>query len=120
MKQQIGLWCKVRCFSAEYIGDQLYTKILVCPMHEEGRLFEVSERLYRGYFEVEAQEVAERIVTLIKKSVPKHLLGEWKFANALAGMQSVNLVENALIEQGILTPPEDGNGAEGCWMSVYK
>ena len=25
-----------------------------------------------------------------------------------------------LIEKGVLTPPEDGIGAEGCWMSVEK
>lgn len=100
-------------------GERLYTKILVCPMEEDHRLFEVSERL-EGCFEEEAREVADRLAVLILKTVPKHLLGEWEFANALAGMQSVNLVENALIEQGILTPPGDGIGAEGCWMSVCK
>ncbi|MCM1231140.1 MAG: sigma-70 family RNA polymerase sigma factor [Muribaculum sp.] len=101
-------------------GEWLYTKILVCPMREEGRLLEVSRRLSSGHFEEEAQAVAERIAALIKKSVPRHLFGEWQFANALAGMQSVNLVENALIEQGILIPPKDRIGAEGCWMSVYE
>ncbi len=101
-------------------GDRLYTKILVCPMKEDDRLFEVSERLREGYFEEEAREAAGKLAALIKKTVPKHLLGEWEYANALASMQSVNLVENALIEQGILIPPKDGIGAEGCWMSVYK
>ncbi len=99
-------------------GDMLYTKILVCPKKEEERLFEVSKRLSEGYFEQEAQAVAEQIAALIKKVVPKHLLGEWRFANALAGMPSVNLVESELIKQGILIPPENGIGAEGCWMSV--
>lgn len=101
-------------------GERLYTKILVCPMKEDDRLFEVSKRLREGYFEEEAREAAGRLAALIKKNVPKHLLGEWEFANALAGMRSVNLVENALIEQGILIPPRDNIGAEGCWMSVYK
>lgn len=101
-------------------GERLYTKILVCPMKEDDRLFEVSERLQEGYFEQEAREAACRLAVLIKKTVPKHLLGEWEFANALAGMQSVNLVEKTLIEQGILIPPRDGIGAEGCWMSVYR
>lgn len=99
-------------------GDMLYTKVLVCPMEERGRLFEISERLNEGHFEQEAQKVAEQIAALIKKAVPKHLLGEWRFANALAGMPSANLVENELIKQGILTPSGDGVGAEGCWMSV--
>lgn len=101
-------------------GDRLYTKILACPMKEDDRLFEVSEKLQEGYFEEEAREAAGKLAALIKKTVPKHLLGEWEFANALAGMQSINLVENALVEQGILIPPKDGIGAEGCWMSVYK
>ncbi len=99
-------------------GDMLYTKVLVCPMEERGRLFEISERLNEGHFEQEAQKVAEQIAALIKKTIPKHLLGEWRFANALASMPSANLVENELIKQGILTPPGDGVGAEGCWMSV--
>jgi len=29
-------------------------------------------------------------------------------------------VVECLIEKGILTPPEDGIGAEGCWMGVKK
>lgn len=33
---------------------------------------------------------------------------------------TANLVENALVEQGILALPKDGIGAEGCWISVYK
>lgn len=51
--------------------------------------YEVSERLSRGYFEEEAQEVAGRIAALVKKAVPKHLLGEWWFSSALAGMPLV-------------------------------
>lgn len=98
--------------------DMLYTRILVCPLEEEERLFEVSGRLSEGHFEQEAQEVAEQIAVLIKKSIPKHLFGEWRFANALASMALENLMENELIKQGILTPPKDGIGAEGCWLSV--
>lgn len=98
-------------------GDVLYTKILVCPMNEEKRMFEVSNRLSEGHFEDEAQETAERIAALIKKVVPKHLLGEWRFVNSLAGMPASNRVEDELIKQGILIPPED-DGAEGCWLSV--
>lgn len=29
-------------------------------------------------------------------------------------------VVQTLIQRGLLTPPEDGIGAEGCWMSVMK
>ena len=64
--------------------------------------------------------VAEKIADLIKKSVPDYLLGEWRLANNLASMPILDAVVECLIEKGVLTPPEDGIGAEGCWMSVEK
>lgn len=99
-------------------GDMLYTKILVNSMNDDPRLFEVSGRLSKGYFEEEAQETAREMAALIYKAVPKHLLGEWRFANKLAGMPVSEFVAKELIAQGILMPPGDGAGAEGCWMSV--
>ena len=57
---------------------------------------------------------------LIKKSVSGYLLGEWRLANNLASMPIHDAVVECLIEKGVLTPPEDGIGAEGCWMSVEK
>jgi hypothetical protein len=35
-------------------------------------------------------------------------------------MPILDSVVEYLIEKGILTPPEDGIGAEGCWMYVEK
>ena len=64
--------------------------------------------------------VAEKIADLIKKSVPDYLLGEWRLANNLASMPIFDAVVECLIEKGVLTPPENGIGAEGCWMSVEK
>lgn len=40
-----------------------------------------------------------------------------KFYREYAGTRAI--VE-ALIEKGILTPPDNGIGAEGCWMSIAK
>ena len=100
--------------------DMLYTKILVSSMNDEGRLFEINERLNKGYFDKEARLIAANLAELIKKSVPEHLLGEWRFANTLAGLPILDSVIEALIEKGTLTPPENGIGAEGCWMSVEK
>ena len=42
------------------------------------------------------------------------------FANVLANAPVLDAVVECLIEKGILIPPEDGIGAEGCWMSVEK
>ena len=68
----------------------------------------------------DAEIVAEKVATLIKKSVPDYLLGEWRLANNLANLPILDAVVECLIEKGVLTPPEDGIGAEGCWMSVEK
>ena len=98
----------------------LYTKILVCSMKDFDRLFAISKGLCRGFFEEDAEIVAEKIAALIKKVVPEYLLGEWKLANRLANMPVLDAVVEFLIEKEILTPPENGIGAEGCWMSVMK
>ncbi len=101
-------------------GDMLYTKILVCMLADRERLFCISSGLQKGYFDADAKVVAEKIAQLIKKSIPEYLYGEWRLANMLASMPVLDAVVECLIEKGVLTPPEDGIGAEGCWMSVEK
>ncbi|MBQ8896347.1 MAG: hypothetical protein IJY88_06110, partial [Clostridia bacterium] len=101
-------------------GDMLYTKILVSSLSDRNRLFDISNALQNGHFNADAEIVAEKVATLIKKSVPDYLLGEWRLANNLASMPILDAVVECLIEKGVLTPPEKGIGAEGCWMSVEK
>ena len=101
-------------------GKMLYTKILVNDMKDMDRLFDISHKLSEGYFEAEAQVVAEKISELITSIVPGYLLGDWLLANRLANMPVLDLLAEILIEKGFLIPPEDGIGAEGCWMSVAK
>ena len=106
-------------------GDMLYTKILVNALTDnytlcEKNLFKISNGLRDGYFDTDVEIVAEEIAALIKKSVPDYLLGEWRLANKLASMPILDAVVECLIEKGVLTPPEDGIGAEGCWMSLEK
>lgn len=100
--------------------DMLYTKILVNTVQDKGRLFDISRGLRNGYFEEEAALVAEKLAALIRKSVPDYLLGEWRYANDLANLPVIDSLVEALIEKGILIPPEDGIGAEGCWMAVAR
>ncbi len=101
-------------------GDMLYTKILVSSMRDKDRLFDISNGLRNGFFEEDAEIAAERIAAIIKKAVPDYLIGEWKLANYLAEMPVLDSVVEVLIEKGILVPPEDGIGAEGCWMCVER
>ena len=101
-------------------GDMLYTKILVNALSDRDRLFDLSHALQNGYFDADAEIVAAKVAELIKKSVPDYLLGEWRLANILASMPILDAVVECLIEKGVLTPPVNGIGAEGCWMSVEK
>ena len=63
---------------------------------------------------------ADKLAELIKASIPEYLWGEWGFANGLADLPVLDAVVEHLIEKGVLTPPENGVGAEGCWMSIRK
>ena len=101
-------------------GDMLYTKILVCSLADKERLFDITRGLSEGYFEKDAEAVAEKLAAILKSAIPEHLMGEWEFANRLASMPVLDAVVEALIEKGLLTPPEGGVGAEGCWMCVEK
>ena len=101
-------------------GDTLYTKILVTTLDDKEKLFKISDGLKNGYFDAEAEIVAEKLAALFKASIPEYLLAEWRFANTLANMPILDAVVECLIEKGVLTPPKDGIGAEGCWMSVKK
>ena len=101
-------------------GDTLYTKILVTTLDDSEKLFEISNGLKNGYFDAEAEAVAEKLAALFKASIPEYLLEEWGFANSLANMPVLDAVVECLIEKGVLTSPENGIGAEGCWMSVKK
>lgn len=98
----------------------LYTKILVCSRKDRERLFRVTEGLADGCLKECAEAVAEKLSGLIRRFVPGYLLGEWRYANDLAALPVLNALLEALVEGGVLTPPENGIGAEGCWMTVEK
>nr|WP_302020808.1 RNA polymerase sigma factor [uncultured Acetatifactor sp.] len=100
-------------------GEMLYTKILVCSRKDRERLFHVTEGLADGCLEKCAETVAEKLSNLIRRFLPGYLLGEWRLVNDLAYEPVVlNALLESLVEKGILVPPENGIGAEGCWMTV--
>ena len=57
--------------------------------------------------------------TLLDSS-DKYLLNEYIYVNQVAGLPLVDAVVEVLIEKGYLEVPENGIGAEGCWMYVKK
>ena len=52
--------------------------------------------LFTGQSKSDTEIVAEKIATLIKKSVPDYVLGEWKFANSLANLPILDAVVERL------------------------
>lgn len=100
--------------------EMLYTKILVIDMKDKHHLFSLSNDLSENLFESEAEEAAERIAGLIHRTVPDYLISEWWSVVDIARMPMVHSITEALVERRILIPPEDGIGAEGCWMSVLQ
>lgn len=101
-------------------GRMLYTKILACLQKDRIRLFHITEGLVDGCLKECAETVAEKLSRLIRRFLPGHLLGEWKRVNDLACMPMQHALMEACVERGILTPPENGIGAEGCWMTVER
>lgn len=101
-------------------GDVLYTKILVSEHKDGNDLYSTTVKLENGYFDAAAESIAKELAALIKGALPDYLIGEWFFANSLAGLPMVDALVEALIERGILTPPADGIGAEGCWMEIER
>ena len=100
-------------------GDMLYTKILVCEEKNADKLYDVTKKL-NGQLDREAEALAEKLAEIIKLSIPEYLYGEWGHANFLADLPVQDALIEELIERGILTPPENGVGAEGCYMTVEK
>ncbi len=100
-------------------GDMLYTKILVCNLDDWMNLTKLNDGLIQEY-KPEVEAVAAEIAALIKKYVPEHVLGDYKRANSLAAMPVLNTLIDTLIDKGFMTAPENGVGAEGCWLALKK
>jgi len=100
-------------------GYMLYTKILVCNYDDWMNLTKLNDGLIKEY-KTEVEEVAKEITELIKKYVPEHVLGDYKQANGLAAMPILDSLIDALIDKGFMTAPENGVGAEGCWLALKK
>jgi hypothetical protein len=98
-------------------GDMLYTKILVIEsgMDRCAPSYGLEEVLLP-----EADSVAEEMTEFLKKTLPSHLIAEYRYANALAALPIFDTLIEALIDEGLLIPPENGIGAEGCWMITKR
>ncbi|MBQ7337781.1 MAG: RNA polymerase sigma factor [Clostridia bacterium] len=102
-------------------GDMLYTKLLVNRIEDGERLFDINERFFEGgYLNESAKALAKRLGKMLRDGIAEHLLGEWMYANSLISAPLIDEMIEILISRGLLIPPEDGIGAEGCWMMVEK
>ena len=98
-------------------GDILRTKILAMTMENRKRAFDLNSGLEEYYRET-AEQIAGEIADLFYKTVPEHLYGDYPYFHKIAEMPVLDTLVEFLIEKGLLIPPENGVGAEGCWVSV--
>ncbi len=102
-------------------GNMLYTKILVSEGKYRETLFTVSREIRDDpEFIAEADRIADQVAAFIRKNVPDYLMQDYLSVNDVAALPVRECVIDTLIEKGILTPPENGVGAEGCWLQVSK
>ena len=100
-------------------GDTLYTKFLVTEGAYGDGARAVSNR-FGDELAAEAEQVAAEIAAFIRKNIPAHLLEDYRLVNYLSESLLIGTLIDALIEEGLMTPPENGVGAEGIWMNVTK
>jgi len=100
-------------------NDMLYTKIPVHRMENDETFFSMNSNAAAG-FQPYARQLAEKLAVYIRQILPTHLMPEYSFANDLFSTTILDSVMASLIRQGILIPPENGIGAEGCWISVEQ
>ena len=98
-------------------GDTLYTKFLVCDKQAEKQLRAVTKRFGEEMTDA-ADALAEAFAPLLRAYLPAHLLGEYEFAMYLATLPVFDLLTETLIDEGLLTVPENNLGAEGILMTV--
>lgn len=100
-------------------SDMLYTKFLCEPMDEENSPTKANMGLFAEITPI-CHEIAKELSALLRRIIPAHLLGEYPFANMLAGIPVNDSIIETLIAKGLLTAPENGVGAEGMWMQIEK
>lgn len=100
-------------------SDMLYTKFLCEPMDDENSPTKANMGLFAEITPI-CHEIAKELSALLRRILPAHLLGEYPFANMLAGIPVNDSIIETLIAKGLLTAPENGVGAEGMWMQIEK
>lgn len=99
-------------------NDILYTKFLVHKEEDSHSLFNTTNLLYPLMPEEIVNSIASKVSQFVRQNIPEHLLGDYLYVNRLANMPVLDTLVEALIDKGIFTPPENGIGAEGLWMSI--
>lgn len=99
--------------------DMLYTKILVMTEKDRKSLYLLDSPL-RERLQPLAEQVAEQTAAWLRRSLPEHLLPEYLKVSTLASAGVFDAVFHHLLDCGLIELPENGLGAEGCWMTVEK
>jgi len=102
--------------------DTIYTKILVMDItdiNNGNEVFRINNKCFENDEEI-IDKVADKIGILLKRMLPKYLYNEYRYGNTVAALPLIDGVYNELIKNNYITVPENGIGAEGCWMFVDR
>lgn len=114
--------CAARAIEEGYLyreGGQLYTKVLTIR-EEDRKSYDSLNDAVEAICETDAQMVADKLATFIKKNIPEHLLEQWYWVCRLAHIPLQSVLMDALVEKGYLIPPKNGIAAEGCLIMVEE
>ncbi len=100
-------------------GDKLYTKFLVI----EEKNNDIPNNISNGITDLlteQADKTAKELASFIKKTLPEHLVCEYRFVADLASMPVAETLILSLIEKKVLKPLEKRLNSETVFMTVKK
>ena len=94
-------------------------KILVIPQEEEQQFHRLSDDFQPENADL-AEKIARKLAVLIRRTVPAHLMEDYRWYNMLAESRLIYHSVEAAIAKGLLEVPEQSLCAEGAWVVVQN
>ena len=109
----------IACGYLKREGERLMPKILVIPQEEEQQFHRLSDDFQPENADL-AEKIARKLAVLIRRTVPAHLMEDYRWYNMLAESRLIYHSVEAAIAKGLLEVPEQSPCAEGAWVVVQN
>ncbi len=108
----------IECGYLRKNGSVFEPKIVVIKHENEGKFNSLVNELTHD-MDHTVERIAAELAEFIKNHIPEHLENEYEmYARLIAGIRMLDALVEECIKECVLTPPENGVGAEGCLMDV--